>query len=155
MSALGQKQTFAPAKSHVRFTSKADIGKSMSAKRQKQYSSFVERFCQREFALTHWARYMIAAIESGFPPTTNASSSFTRYRKGLSAVASPDFILPLTWPQIISKGSPNELFLMTRLMSTNSAYAGPPFSPRPRSLLFSEQDRMSRRKQDRTSRQAD
>jgi hypothetical protein len=40
------------------------------------YSSFVVRFCQREFALTHWARYTIAAIESGFLPTIKASSSF-------------------------------------------------------------------------------
>jgi len=102
MSALGQKQTFLSG----------------------QYSSFVEGFCQREFALMQWARYTIAAIEAGFPPTINASSSFTRYRKGLSPVASPDFILPLTWPQIISKGSPNEFFPMTRFMSTNSAYVG-------------------------------
>ena len=68
MSALGQKQTFLSG----------------------QYSSFVEGFCQREFALMQWARYTIA-IESGFPPTINASSSFTRYRKGLSPVASPEF----------------------------------------------------------------
>jgi hypothetical protein len=63
MSALGQKRTFAG----------------------HHYSSFVVRFCQREFALTRWARYTIAAIESGFPPTIKASSSFTRYRKGLFA----------------------------------------------------------------------
>src|SRR5262245_7648838 len=88
-----------------------------------QYSSFVVRFRQCEFRV-QWTRYAIAAIESGFPPTINASSSFTRYRKGLSPVASPDFILPLTWPQIISKGSPNELFLMIRFMSTNLAYVG-------------------------------
>ena len=124
-----EKQTFAPQKAMSALPPKADIGKSMSVKRQKQYSSLSERFCQREFALTHWARYTIAAIEAGFPPTINASFSFTRYRKVLAPVASPDFILPLTWPQIISKGSPNEFFLMTRFMSTNRHMSGPPFSP--------------------------
>src|SRR5262245_14118404 len=88
-----------------------------------QYSSFVVRFRQCEFRV-QWTRYAIAAIESGFPPTINASSSFTRYRKGLSPVASPDFFLPLTWPQMTSKGWPNVFSLIVRFISTNSADDG-------------------------------
>src|SRR5215472_19230649 len=82
MSALGHKQTF----------------------QRCRYSSFVNGFYQREFGLVQWARYAIAAIEPGLLPRLSASSSFTRYRKGNSAVASPDFFLPLTWPQMTSKG---------------------------------------------------
>ena len=82
MSALGHKRTF----------------------QRCRYSSFVDGFYQREFGLVQWARYAIAAIEPGLLPTINASSSFTRYRKGVSAVVSPDFFLPLTWPQMTSKG---------------------------------------------------
>jgi len=89
-----------------------------------QYNYFVEGFCQREFALVQWARYTIAAIESGLAPTINASSSFTRYRKGLSPVASPDFFLPLTRPQMVSNGWPNVFLSMVRFMSTNSTEAG-------------------------------
>ena len=82
MSALGHKRTF----------------------QRCRYSSFVDGFRQREFGLVQWARYAIAAIEPGLLPTINASSSFTRYRKGVSAVVSPDFFLPLMWPQMTSKG---------------------------------------------------
>ena len=78
-------------------------------------------FCQRELALVHWARYTIAAIESGPRSTMYASFSFTRYKKGLSAMASPDFFFPLTWPQMISY----VVFLfVARFMSTNSTEAG-------------------------------
>ena len=51
-------------------------------------------FCQRP--LLQWERYAIAATEFGLAPTMNASSSFTRYRKGLSPVPSPDVFFPLT-----------------------------------------------------------
>src|SRR5262245_16020097 len=78
----------------------------------------------RQRALVHWARYMIAAIESGPRSTMYASSSFTRYRKGLSAVASPDFFFPLMRPQTISEDEPSVFFLVTRLISTNSDDAG-------------------------------
>ena len=74
--------------------------------------------------LVQCARYAIAAIESGLPSTMNASSSFTRYRNGLSPVVSPDVSLPLTWQQMMSKGWPNVFFLVARFMSTNSADAG-------------------------------
>lgn len=37
---------------------------------------------------------------------------------------SPDFFLPLTWPQMTSKGWPNVFSLMARFISTNSADAG-------------------------------
>src|SRR5262249_33288999 len=89
-----------------------------------RYSSFVDGFYQREFGLVQWARYAIAAIEPGLLPRINASSSFTRYRKGLSPVASPDFFLPLTWPQMTSKGWPNVFSLIVRFISTNSADDG-------------------------------
>ena len=48
------------------------------SRRFRAVQLFCRRFCQREFALMQWARYTIAAIEFGFPPTINASSSFTR-----------------------------------------------------------------------------
>ena len=132
MSALGQKRTFAAqevmsalppradmcgALADVRLGPKADIrardiGKSMSAKRQKQVLT-------GELAQT---RYIIAGIKSGSCSPMYASSSFTRYRKGLSPVASPDFLFPLMWPQMI---------LSFRFISTNSTELGPPFSPRP------------------------
>ena len=82
---------------YVRFGPEADIS-------EMSLQLFVDGFYQREFGLVQWARYAIAAIEPGLLPTINASSSFTRYRKGNSAVASPDFFLPLTWPQMTSKG---------------------------------------------------
>src|SRR5262245_16872273 len=88
-----------------------------------QYSSFVVRFRQCEFRV-QWTRYAIAAIESGWLPTINASSSFTRYRKGLSPVDSPDFFLPLTWPQMTSKAWPSVFSLVARVIPTNSADAG-------------------------------
>jgi hypothetical protein len=91
---------------------------------RRRCSSFVDGFYQCEFGLVQWARYAIAAIESGLLPTINASSSFTRYRKGLSPVASPDFFLPLTWPQMTSKGWPNVFSLVARFISTNSADSG-------------------------------
>jgi hypothetical protein len=39
-------------------------------------------------------------------------------------VASPDFFLPLTWPQMTSKDWPNVFSLVARFISTNSADAG-------------------------------
>jgi hypothetical protein len=81
-------------------------------------------FYQCEFGLVQWVRYAIAAIESGLLPTISASSPCTRYRKGLSPVASPDLFLPLTWPQITSTGWPNVFSLTTRFIFTNSADAG-------------------------------
>src|SRR4030095_50128 len=39
-------------------------------------------------------------------------------------MASPDFFLPLTWPQMTSKGWPNVFSLMARFISMNSADAG-------------------------------
>src|SRR5262245_51346166 len=96
----------------------------MSALGTSRHSSFVDGFYQREFGLVQWARYAIAAIESGLLPTINASSSFTRYRKGLSPVASPEFFLPLTRPQMTSNDWPNVFCLVARLISTNSAAAG-------------------------------
>jgi hypothetical protein len=41
-------------------------------------------------------RCAIAAAQSVLPPTTYASSSFTRYRNGLSPVSEPDASFPLT-----------------------------------------------------------
>src|SRR5215471_5204974 len=115
MSALGQKRKFLSIWAWGRFftISLRDVAAGSAYVRfgcQKQtfqrccYSSFVDGFYQREFGLLQWARYAIAAIELGLLPRINASSSFTRYRKGNSAVASPDFFLPLTWPQMTSKG---------------------------------------------------
>jgi hypothetical protein len=64
-----------------------------SATREQAMVDFKARgghgFYQCEFGLVQWARYAIAAIESGLLPTIKASSSFTRYRNGLSPVASP------------------------------------------------------------------
>ena len=99
---------------------------------------------EREFGLVQWARYAIAAIEPGLLPTINASSSFTRYRKGVSPVASPDFFLPLTWPQMTSKGWPNLFSLVARSIE-NSADAGFSIFAATVILLFSEQDRVSLR----------
>ena len=94
-------------------------------KRTFQRSRYtVDKFYRCEYGLVQWARYAIAAIESGLLPTINASSSFTRYRKGLSPVASPDFFLPLMWPQMTSNDWPNVFCLVARLISTNSADAG-------------------------------
>src|SRR5215471_21688558 len=101
MSALGHKQTF----------------------QRCRYSSFVDGFYQREFGLVQWARYAIAAIELELLPTINASSSFTRYRKGISAVASPDFFLPLTWPQMTSKKLPNVSSLLSSFIVKKSGDA--------------------------------
>lgn len=70
-------------------------------------------------------RYAIAAAESGFPSTTTyASSSFTRYRKGLAPVSSPDAFLPLTCPQIVSTARPNVFNRIARSMSLNCADPG-------------------------------
>ena len=127
---MGSLADICSAKRHVRFTRNSDRksgyqSRVMSALPPKadmcgatrdvcfghkrtfqrcRYSSFVDGFYQREFGLVQWARYAIAAIEPGLLPTINASSSFTRYRKGVSAVVSPDFFLPLMWPQMTSKG---------------------------------------------------
>src|SRR4051794_10832866 len=69
-------------------------------------------------------RYAIAAAECVLPSTTYASSSFTRYRNGLSPVSPPDAFFPLTWPQIVSTGRPSVFFLTARFTSLNSADAG-------------------------------
>src|ERR1700716_2848504 len=68
-------------------------------------------------------RYADAAAEAG-PSTTYASSSFTRYRDGLSPVSSPDAFFPLTRPQMVSTDCPNVFFRMARFISPNSAVAG-------------------------------
>src|ERR1700731_196310 len=69
-------------------------------------------------------RYAIAAAESVLPSTTYASSSFTRYRNGLSPTSPPEAFFPLTWPQMVSTGRPIIFFLIARFMSLNSADAG-------------------------------
>src|SRR5512135_2281795 len=69
-------------------------------------------------------RYAVAAAKLAEPSTTYASSSFTRYRNGLSPVFSPDAFLPLTRPQIVSTDSPRTFFRTARFISTNSADAG-------------------------------
>src|ERR1700745_2003314 len=69
-------------------------------------------------------RYAIAAAESVLPSTTYASSSFTRYRNGLSPTSPPEAFFPLTWPQMVSTGFPIIFFLIARFMSLNSADAG-------------------------------
>src|SRR6267142_5031346 len=65
-----------------------------------------------------------AAAEFAGPSTTYASSSFTRYRNGLSSVPSPDAFFPLTRPQMVSTDCPNVFFRMARFISPNSAEAG-------------------------------
>ena len=69
-------------------------------------------------------RYAVAAAKLAEPSTTYASSSFTRYRNGLSPVFSPDAFLPLTRPQMVSTNSPRTFFRTARFISTNSADAG-------------------------------
>src|SRR6266446_10267459 len=70
-------------------------------------------------------RYAVAAAKPAGPSTTTyASSSFTRYRNGLSAVSSPDAFFPLTRPQMVSTDCPNVFFRMARFISRNSADAG-------------------------------
>ena len=98
---------------------------AVSAASVQIQSLFCRRFCQREFAPRQWARYTIAANESGLPSTTMyASSPFTTYINGLSPVTLSNFFLPLTRPQMASKDWPNEFFLITRFMSKNSADVG-------------------------------
>src|SRR3954451_18876261 len=69
-------------------------------------------------------RYAIAAAEPAEPSPTYASSSFTRYRNGLSPVSSPDAFFPLTRPQMVSMDCPTVFFRMARFISPNSADAG-------------------------------
>src|SRR5215475_8703914 len=113
MSALGQEQTWRHQGLRLTAASnkRADVRGTMLISSRATVSY--------QCGLVHWARYMIAAIESGLRSTMYASSSLTRYKKGLSPVASPDFLFPLTWPQMISKGG-----RVAGLISTNSADAG-------------------------------
>src|SRR5882724_9110083 len=69
-------------------------------------------------------RYALAAAEPAGPSTTYASSSFTRYRNGRSAVTSPDAFFPLTRPQMVSTDCPSVFFRIARCISPNSADAG-------------------------------
>jgi len=69
-------------------------------------------------------RYAVAAADPAGPSTTYASSSFTRYRNGLSPVSSPDTFFPLTRPQMVSTACPSRFFLTARFISPNSADAG-------------------------------
>ena len=69
-------------------------------------------------------RYAVAAAEPAGPSTTYASSSFTRYRNGLSPLSSPDAFFPLTRPQMVSTDCPSVFFRTARFISPNSAEAG-------------------------------
>jgi hypothetical protein len=81
---------------HLRCNSSCPLWANSGRLQGTDIALLSREFCQCELGLVQWARYAIAAIESGLLSTINASSSFTRYKKGLSPVVSLDFFLPLT-----------------------------------------------------------
>ncbi len=71
-------------------------------------------------------RYAVDAADPDLPSTTYASSSFTRYRNGLSPVSPPDALLPFARPQIVSTGRPSMFFRVARFTSLSSSVSGVP-----------------------------